>query len=285
MARSRKLNLKSILKVVAFAALAILLIGGISSCFSDDTDTVSIFKFERGELDSNGAHVESKRAIYTKNAFECQGLEIVPDFDAHASYDVYYYDADDNFLDSVTGLTKKYTYDHSFATHARVVIYPDVPEDESEENYEIPFYEVYTIANKLNITVSEKQNYKKSLSFTIIEGEKLVSGGSMNSDTEYVYSSNSNYKVIEGIEFLNEYNYYEFYFAKSKILSSETPFIVLQSQVGDSVFYSMPKSYQVQEEKGNFVKITVDITTALKGDSFAVSLPIDSYCSVFPIKK
>ena len=162
MARSRKLNLKSILKVAVFAALAILLIGGISSCFGDDTDTVSIFKFERGELDSKGEYVESKRAVYTKTAFKCQGLEIIPDFDAHASYDVYYYDADDNFLDSVTGLTKKYTYDHPFATHARVVIYPEVPEDESEEDYEIPFYKVYSVANKLNITVSEKQSSKYS---------------------------------------------------------------------------------------------------------------------------
>ena len=281
MARSRKLNLKSILKVVVFAALAILLIGGISSCFGDDTDKVSMFEFERGELDKNGEHVESKRAVYTKTAFECQGLECSPDFDGHISYDVYYYDVNGNFIDSVTGITGNYTYDHPFATHARVVIHPDISDDESEDDYEIPFYKVYTIANKLDISVSVKQNSKYNKSGNLVDSTKYTSATfvSENIGDTLDFVTPSLQKVTGKIA--AKYSKYDIYVKHSGITPPEYTVTILVANA-DNTIIAKDSEDLTNAEASQWVKMTIEVPDDYVGASYLLArVHADSECFIF----
>ena len=289
MARSRKLNLKSILKVVVFAALAILLIGGISSCFGDDTDKVSMFEFERGELDKNGEHVESKRAVYSE-AFKCQGLKCVPDFDGHITYDVYFYDADKNFISSVRDLKKTYEGDVPFATYARVVIYPEVPEDESEDDYKIPFYKVYSVANKLSITVSEKQKEMKTLYYE----ERCKNGYELLTDLEphqVIYNSSETSKVSHGIDLNSKYNSYSIFvrIKQGSSVTTENGFSLQFVEYGysyesDIVLSSFGLEFDGTSTNSWFEiplnSTVVEEAESLGADGFIFSLPIGAECYV-----
>lgn len=285
MARSRKLNLKSILKVVVFAALAILLIGGISSCFGDDTDSVSIFKFERGELDSKGEHIESKRAVYSE-AFKCKGLKCVPDFDGHITYDVYFYDADKNFISSVTDLKKTYEGDVPFATYARVVIYPEVPEDESEDDYKIPFYEVYSVANKLNITVSEKQSSKYSENLynadSVIEGTSFTEQGIGEKYSDSMTDAALS-KITHAIAV--EYNTYDIFIKHGE--KRDVWSFGVAATSGDIVTASVHHN-ALNSNPNEWVKLTLEIPQNSEygeTDHIRVRLPLIAECYIFGYNK
>ena len=63
-----------------------------------DTKTISSTKFSVGGLDSNGKYMNTNTSIYTKEAFECQGLEVSLDFDNEIEYQIYFYDQNNDFV-------------------------------------------------------------------------------------------------------------------------------------------------------------------------------------------
>ena len=99
--------------------------------FNSETKTLNL-KFTQGALDSKGEYVETKGSLYTKEAFECQGLSISPAFDNNISYEVFFYDSTGEFLYSSGKQLKNYTFTSSetdiqsmLVSHARIVITPD----------------------------------------------------------------------------------------------------------------------------------------------------------------
>ena len=168
---------KSWVKILSLALVAVLgfaVIGGIAGFATRDTRTIPSTSFSRGGLDDKGIHVDTKQSIYTKEAFECSGLKIEQDFESHATYDVYYYDYDGNFLKSDKGLSGNYTADSKFtlAKCARIVIHPEIPVDEKE--YEIGYFEVYGIAKNVKITVAKDSSYQYSDSKNLYEEDSVI---------------------------------------------------------------------------------------------------------------
>ena len=243
-----------------------------------------MFEFERGELDKNGQHVASKRAVYTKNAFECIGLKCKPDFDGHLSYSVFYYDVNDIFIDSVTGITGTYEYDHPFATHARIVIYPDVPEDEIEEDYVIPFYKVYSIANKLDITVSEKQTSKYNKSGNLVDSTKYTSATFVSEDVgdQLEFVTPSAQKVTGKIT--SQYSKYDIYVKHCGIIPPDYTVSILVANA-DNTIIAKDFAYLRNVEASQWVKMTIEVPDDYVGASYLhVRIHADSECFVFGYK-
>ena len=162
----RNIPWKNVLIITLVAVLGIGAIAGISSIAKQETKTISSTAFSRGALNQNGFYVESDKSIYTKNLFECQGLEIEPDFETIGNYQVFYYDAEKRFM----GTTKPFSAqedgvyvkgeDFPYAKYCRIVITPTPEKDEDgkvDEDFKINFYEVYNYANKYKISVNKDQ--------------------------------------------------------------------------------------------------------------------------------
>lgn len=279
--KRRRINFKSILGIILIVILAFAVIGGIGSCTKDETDNVSMFTFERGDLDKNGEHVESKRAVYTKKAFECLGLKCTPDFDGHITYDVYYYDVNGAFIDSVTGITGTYNYDHPFATHARVVIYPDIPEDETEDDYEIPFYKVYSVANKLDITVSEKQTSKYNKTGNLVDSTKYTSATFVSEQVgdKLEFVTPSLQKVTGKIT--SQYSKYDIYVKHSGIIPPDYTVSILVSDADDTII-AKDSVDLTNVEASEWVKMTIEVPRDHIGSSYLyVRIHAESDCFVF----
>ena len=161
-----KFNFKKIKwkKIICFALAGVALvavIGGAAALFNKDSKKISWTKFSRGDIDATtGAYVESNKGLCTKEAFECIGLRVVPDFDAKLSYDVHYYDYNGVLLESRTDIVGVYDEDFPLAKTARIAIHPEIPDGVKEKDFEIGFFEVNDYADKLTITVDKDQNYK-----------------------------------------------------------------------------------------------------------------------------
>ena len=110
--KKRKISWKKLLSAIAVVVILLGTVAAIRSCTKDETKTISASAFSRGGLDENGEYVETNASLYTPEAIACRGLKIVPDFDAQFTYDVYYYDYQDNFVDKKLGFKKSYDEDY-----------------------------------------------------------------------------------------------------------------------------------------------------------------------------
>ena len=154
------------IKNVVSAVLAIAILLGVASLIggltrADDEERVKVHPtFSVGGLNEVGKYVESEGTLYTKEAFECQGLDIDVDFEKTIYYEVFFYTAKGEFLSS----TEKTNENSSpslpeNATHARIVITPDwdLLEITKEKEQVVKWYEVAKYANQLEIKVNEEQ--------------------------------------------------------------------------------------------------------------------------------
>ena len=174
MAKSRrKISLKKILCLILVGVVAVTVIGGVAAFAKKDTETISWTEFSRGGLDENGEHVASEQTLYTEKAFGCRGLKVVPEFDAHLTYDVYYYNDLDELVDKHLGIKKTHVEDHPQATTCRIVIHPET----SEKDFKIAFYEVAKYAKQLKITVDKNQDFLYD-GFNLFDKTKVTEGKS-----------------------------------------------------------------------------------------------------------
>ena len=103
-----KFRRKGMFKKILAGAMAVVLgvgvIAGVSSLVSNKTDddgkiTINP-KWSIGGLDENGKYEESEATLYTKDAFECQGLTIKPNFDSNVKYQIFFYTQLGEFIES-----------------------------------------------------------------------------------------------------------------------------------------------------------------------------------------
>ncbi|MBO5850950.1 MAG: hypothetical protein J6R29_01295, partial [Clostridia bacterium] len=120
-----KNTFKKIGAVLLAGALSIGAIFGIAKLGEAlDTPTKTIHtSYHVGGLNDSGKFTDSNASIYS-DAFECQGLKITPDFDSNVSYEVFYYDHNEQFLFSSGSKTDFYESDDTFAKYARIEITP-----------------------------------------------------------------------------------------------------------------------------------------------------------------
>ena len=96
-------------KILSTALACLVLVGAVGAvaAFATNDSKPAGAVFKVGGLDPvTGKYVKTDKSIYTEKAFECIGLRIEPDFDSTVKYDVYYYDADGNLLETHVGLTE-----------------------------------------------------------------------------------------------------------------------------------------------------------------------------------
>ena len=159
MARFANSPWRTVLIIVLVVALLMGAIFGLRSIFSEeDKDakkTISV-SYSIGELSDAGKYVEAETAIYTKEAFECQGVRITPDFDNTVTYEVYFYDEDGYFISKSKEMDNIFTGEPLLAKYARIKITP--VDDES-----VSWWEIAKYAGQLKVEVNVKQNDFKNV--------------------------------------------------------------------------------------------------------------------------
>lgn len=173
-----KINLKSKKtwkKIILITMSCLLLFGaifGIVRLFSEtsptDTKTISHNVFSIGGLNDDGTYLETDASIYTKDAIECQGLKITPNFENNINYQVFFYDYDGEFVSANDITDDKTTSAPRLARYCRVVITP-------KDDAKISWYEVDKYAKQLTIEVYEEQNFTNptEINYFGVDAEKL----------------------------------------------------------------------------------------------------------------
>lgn len=166
------------LKIALIVVLILAAVGGgtagiISLVDSDNFDTknISDLSFGVGGLDSTGKYMSTDKSIYTKDAFECQGLSVSLEFDSEISYQIYFYDQNNDFVHTTGKLESAFVSDSIpfFAKYARIVITPD-------DDEKVTTLEVLKYSKQLNAKVNREQgfkNYTENLMEVDVEGSLL----------------------------------------------------------------------------------------------------------------
>ena len=157
---------KKWLPVILAATLLFGAVAGVVKLVSIKTRSVSATNFKVGALDENtGEAIENEKTIYTKNAIECIGLSITPDFDNQSEYQIFWYNLDEKYIGHTNRFARldKFTSGNvpELARYCRIVVYPsDAGENGvKQSDFKVKFYEPITYARLLSIKVNKKQEY------------------------------------------------------------------------------------------------------------------------------
>ena len=143
---------KNIILIVLSCVMLFGAIFGLVALFRQDKTTKEINPvFAIGGLTEDGKYKETEESIYTKESFECQGLKIELNFESNVSYRVFFYNSNNDFVESTTSLSTNYNEELPLmATTCRIVITPT-------SDKEIKWYEKSQYANQLTINIDKKQ--------------------------------------------------------------------------------------------------------------------------------
>ncbi len=276
-------KLKTILCTVLILATVVVLGAGVMHLTKNDTKTIGASAFSVGALDENGKYVESKQAIYTKDAFECIGLRIEPDFEAKLTYDVYYYDYNEKLLEVKSGLTEVYDEDFPLAKLCRVVIHPAIPEGETAKNFKIDFFEKNKFAKELKITVDNNQKYPYSDSVNLYIAENAQLGKTFNGDANSVLlTDDASSKVSEEITVTGDYDYYDVFVKKTEASSKLA--VVIASGEGNTIL-ARELADLSNVSDGEWCKITISVPDFENEAYLLVRMPSASECYVYGYNK
>ena len=195
-----------ILKIVIVCLLVAGVLGGgvaglikLTDDDAFDTKNISSLAFSVGGLDSTGAYMDTNKSIYTKEAFECQGLNITLDFDNMIEYKVYFYDQNNDFVHTTGTRTNAFvdTEVPFFAKYARIVVTPT--EDDVVSTLEVNKY-----ARQINVSVNREQGFKN---YTENLFKVSQTGCSLDDSGEIITGEGYNLLCIS--EFINVSGYEE----------------------------------------------------------------------------
>lgn len=225
------------LKIALIVVLVVAVLGGgvagiISLVDSDkfDTKNISDLSFGVGGLDSAGKYMSTDQSIYTKDAFECQGLNVSLEFDSEISYQIYFYDQNNDFVHTTGKLEGAFVADSIpfFAKYARIVITPD--DDEKVTSLEVLKY-----AKQLNAKVNREQgfkNYTENLLDFSYENCYINSNGELTENDP----ETTGYTFVATCEYVNISSYEEGLYFKDNPNSSWTRGMVF-------CFYDINKNF------------------------------------------
>ena len=245
---------KKIISAILVCVIVVTLLGGVSALFSKETKTISPTVFSRGDLNEKGVYITSKRSLYTKDMFECSGLNIQQDFESNSTYDVYFYDYAGKFLKSEKGLVGDYSIDEEFelAKFARVVIHPEIPEDVKENEFEIKFWEIYGFANDLTVSVFKEQRYFYQDCLNLYDEKKVTVGNnSITKQTPLFSLLDENGELI--------YDYYDIWVN----VESEASYDIV-------VYFMLSNTHNFDIDGSGWHKVTVDATKESSEEFYAV---------------
>ena len=252
-----KNKFKKILCAILCVGCVIALGAGLSALTKSETKTIGASAFSVGALDENGKYVADKQSIYTKDAFECLGLRIEPDFEAKLTYDVYYYDYNEKLLEVKRGLTEIYDEDFPLAKLARVVIHPAIPEGETVKSFKIDYLSKIKFANELKVTVNKNQNYLYNNSVNLYVADDAELGKSFNSDAAVLaLVENTANKVTEKIIVSGDYEYYDIFVKKT---ADATSAAVAIANAEDNNILARELANLTDVNDGEWCKITISV--------------------------
>ena len=278
----KKFNWQGLVAAVIACAVVIGLAAGIAFLVKNDTKKISPGEFSLGSLDENGKFVKSEQALVTKDTFECIGLRIEQDFDSNATYDVYYYDYDERFIEAKMGLTGVYDEDYPLAKLARVVIHPEIPEDVLLDDFKVRFWEVRGIAKELTITVDKNQEYKYDTANLYVEANAVV-------DSSFTYGEDG--KTVTIVECDGEkvtepipvtYKNYDVYIRLTEEFDDYTAAIVLTED--NQLVYKADKNMD-DLAAGEWVKLEVNLKNLSDGYTLMAKMPASAECYIFGYDK
>ena len=281
----KRRKLKTIISVVLVLGLSAGIVGGIVALSRKDTETISSTAFTRGDLDSNGRYVESNQAIYTKEAFYCQGLRIVPDFESKVTYDVYYYDYNDILLECIIGLSGVYDEDYPLAKTARIVIHPEIPNDVKASDFKINFWEVVGYADDLKITVDKKQVLYESGNLyddSKVETGKIVDKSAIGSEVVFAENEYGNLYTLDNIT--DEYSFYDIFIEKPQSVSVRSVSVLTLSDSG-IIVYCDSFDNMGDLKTGDYIKLTIELPNDFKSGSLIVSMAANANCHIYGYNK
>lgn len=279
---------KMVCAFLAFAAVVVC-VGGITAIAKNDTKTISLGAFRVGALDENGKYVENDQAIYTKEAFECIGLRVEPEFDAELTYDVYYYDYNGNMIEKKLGLEGINDEDFPLAKMARVVVHPAIPEDVDEDDFKINWYNVAEYANKIKITVDKKQVYLYENCINLYDENKVEQGMSVCQDDEIVNSvtltAREGVKATHMIDVADGVDEYHVF-----VRAPYPPTAYINATIGDENgkslrlrYFNLFDYYGSDSSKVCWVKLVVEVPDNEAVDHLRVSMPSNAECYIFAV--
>ena len=275
---------KKILCVVLVIGAVVVIGALVSSLARNDDKTVRSSEFSVGALDENGKYVEDKQSIYTKDAFECVGLRIEPDFEADLTYDVYYYDANEKLLEAKVGLTEVYDEDFPLAKLCRVVIHPAIPEGETAKDFKISWNEVKSFAKQVKITVDKNQDNRYSDSVNLYAAENAQLGKTFNAEASTVaLTDDASFKVSENITVSGDYEYYDVYVKKTASAASHAAVVIAASE-GDTILERELCSLS-DVNNGEWRKITIKVPELEGAAYLLIRIPSDAECYVYGYNK
>ena len=142
----RRKGWKKILSIglaILAAAGAIFGVVKLGQKMKDETKKITP-TFAVGALGEDGKYIkDSKSSLYTKDSIEAKGLEVILDFDANITYEVFWYDSQGNFVKSSGDLNNGTSFYAPINHTARIEVTPIWDNDIHEEDRVINWYEKF----------------------------------------------------------------------------------------------------------------------------------------------
>lgn len=194
-----KINTKSLFKKIALILAGVTAISAVGVGIAklveytrQDLKTINP-TFEVGNLGTDGKYVNDESTLYTKEAFEAEGLQVKLDFDSQIEYQIFYYDDLDNFIESTDVLSAAYS-DPVHDGYARIVIIPT-----DDEDGKIGLTERVTYPSQITVKVSKEQN----IQYFNVFGRRMKTVSSpsfLTFDYGYVTGDlDTGFTIIEGV--------------------------------------------------------------------------------------
>lgn len=196
--------MKKIIVTILLVVLCLGIVGGgiagiikLTDSGKLDKKNISKFSYSVGGLDGNGKYKSTNASVYTKDAFECQGLDCSLEFDNNVSYQVYFYDQNNVFVHTTGKLTGAFVKDSVpfFAKYARIVITPN-------DDDVVTKTEIFKYASQLKVSVNREQgfkNYTENLFDFCYKNKYLKTDGILTDNDESV----TTYKQVATTEFVD----------------------------------------------------------------------------------
>lgn len=194
------------IKIVVAILLIAISVGALTVLFTPKEETknkVSDFSFSVGSIGTDGKYVKSDKSIYTKDPISALGLEITPDYTFQGTYQVFYYDGEDNFLYSSDKLSGYYTSENvsfslgadSHYIYARIMVMPTLEKDEKINMFEPAIYaRGLTIENsgvdfeivKLEYFTDAVEACSDCIAYTVVGNVAIESEEKGSTDYDYI---------------------------------------------------------------------------------------------------
>ena len=298
-----KYKTKSIIKKVALALAGIVAVSAVGvgvaklvEYMQDDLKTISP-SFDVGNLGADGKYVNDESTLYTKEAFQCDGLQIKLDFDNEIDYQIFFYDDLDNFIESTEVLSAAYS-ETVHDGYARIVIMPTNDEDDK-----IGLTERLTYPGQMTIKVAKEQNidYVNAFSKRMVcvdhlsllrfcEGRVMINNGN-----PYFEDNEDNYVTSKDLLKVEDYSSLSFKY--SGLISGQTVTVNIYefSYLNGDVIYinrltenSTDGSQTVDFEFSDstyYVVIQVNIVDSLSAPVKISSSQLDEFYKFFSLVK